>query len=88
MMMTREEAIKILKGEAWICCAEKWNKALDMAIKSLEQEPKIGHWINAGYCYTGAYDSIDYVKCSCCHADSLEEGDYCPNCGAEMAEGV
>lgn len=37
--MTREEAIKTLKGEAWICCAEKWNEALDMAIKSLEQEP-------------------------------------------------
>lgn len=36
--MTREEAIKTLKGEAWICCAEKWNEALDMAIKSLEQE--------------------------------------------------
>lgn len=38
--MTREEAIKTLKGEAWICCAEKWNEALDMAIKALEQEPK------------------------------------------------
>lgn len=37
--MTKEEAIKTLKGEAWICCAEKWNEALDMAIKSLEQEP-------------------------------------------------
>lgn len=36
--MTREEAIKTLKGEAWICCAEKWNETLDMAIKSLEQE--------------------------------------------------
>ncbi len=39
--MTREEAIKTLKGEAWICCSEKWNEALDMAIKALEQEPVI-----------------------------------------------
>lgn len=37
--MTRKEAIKTLKGEAWICCAEKWNEALEMAIKALEQEP-------------------------------------------------
>lgn len=37
--MTREEAIKTLKGEAWISCAEKWNEALDMAIEALEQEP-------------------------------------------------
>jgi hypothetical protein len=36
--MTREEAVKTLKGEAWICCAEKWNEALDMAIKALERD--------------------------------------------------
>ena len=61
-------------------CLEFW----DMAIKALEQEPKTGHWINTGNYYTGAYETIDYVKCSCCGAESLEEGDYCPNCGAEM----
>lgn len=37
--MTGEEAIKTLKGEAWINCQEKWFEALDMAIKALEQEP-------------------------------------------------
>lgn len=38
--MTREEAIKILKGDiAWIGFTEKWNEALNMAIKALEQEP-------------------------------------------------
>ena len=34
--MEREEAIKTLKGEAWICCTEKWNEALEIAIKALE----------------------------------------------------
>lgn len=34
--MTREEAIKTLKGEAWISCSEKWNEALELAIKALE----------------------------------------------------
>lgn len=41
--MTREEAIKTLKGEAWICCAEKWNEALDMAVSALSEDK--GEWI-------------------------------------------
>ena len=47
---------------------------------------KTGHWIRTGNYYTGAYGSIEYVKCSCCGEDSLEEGDFCPNCGAKMIE--
>lgn len=45
-----------------------------------------GHWIDTGDYYTGAYGTINYVKCSCCGEDSLEEGNYCPNCGADMRE--
>lgn len=63
-----------------------FNEILDLAIKALEQEPKKGHWIKTGDYYTGAYGSIEYVDCSCCHESSLEEGDFCPNCGAKMAE--
>lgn len=61
-------------------------KHFQMAIQALEQEPKTGHWIMTGDYYTGAYDSIDYVECSCCHKESLEEGSYCPNCGARMED--
>jgi hypothetical protein len=45
---------------------------------------KKGHWIMTNDYFTGAYGSIDYVKCSCCGEESLEEGNFCPNCGAEM----
>ena len=48
--------------------------------------PKTGHWIMTSDYLTTAYGSIDYVKCSCCGEDSLEEGNYCPNCGARMIE--
>lgn len=80
--MTKSEAIKVLNmveahGSLVI-------KAKDMAIKALEQEPKTGHWIITSDYLTTAYGSVDYVKCSCCGEDSLEEGDYCPNCGAKM----
>ena len=64
-------------------------QALSMAIKALaipSAEPNTGHWIMTGDYYTGAYGCIEYVECSCCHEDSLEEGDYCPNCGAKMVE--
>ena len=54
------------------------------AIEALEREPKTGHWIMTGDYYTGAYGSLDYVRCSCCNYESLEEGNYCPNCGAKM----
>lgn len=50
------------------------------------QEPRKGHWIMTHDYFTGAYENIDYVKCSCCGEDSLEYGNYCPNCGAEMNE--
>lgn len=45
---------------------------------------KTGHWIKTGDYYTGAYGCLDYFECSCCHEESLEEGDFCPNCGAKM----
>ena len=56
---------------------------LKLAIDALENQ-KTGHWIITGDYCTGAYGSIDYVKCSCCNEDSLEKGNYCPNCGANM----
>ena len=50
----------------------------------LDQEPKKGHWINT---CEYAYRAIDYIECSCCRYKSLEEGNYCPNCGAKMEGG-
>lgn len=47
---------------------------------------KTGHWITTSEYYTGAYGNIDYVECSCCHEYSLEDGNFCPNCGAKMFE--
>lgn len=55
---------------------------LNRVIKALEQEPRKGHWIMTSDYLTTAYGSVDYVKCSCCGEDSLEEGNYCPNCGS------
>ena len=57
-----------------------------MDLPSVKQEPKTGHWIMTNDYLTTAYGSIDYVKCSCCGEDSLEEGEYCPHCGAKMVE--
>lgn len=61
-------------------------KAAHIIYEALEQESKIGHWIMTSDYLTTAYGSVDYVKCSCCGEDSLEEGDYCPNCGTRMVE--
>lgn len=86
--MTRKELIQNLDGIVTKHPKSDWSiyqrNIVDKAIKALNQEPKIGYWIKTGDYYTGAYGSIEYVKCSCCHEDSLEEGNYCPNCGAKM----
>lgn len=47
-------------------------------------QPKKGHWIMTHDYFTG--ESIYYAKCSICGEDSLEEGNYCHNCGAKMVD--
>lgn len=70
------------------CCFAGFNEEIieGACNRILEIEPKTGHWIMTSDYYTGAYGTIDYVKCSCCGKDSLEEGNFCPNCGAKMVE--
>lgn len=87
--MTREEAIEFSK--MWLelqedCKNSNTYEFFKIAIEVLQQEQKKGRWIMTGDYLTGAYESIDYVKCSCCGEESLEEGNYCPNCGADMRE--
>lgn len=87
--MTRKEAINYLEMSMAIGeddDSRHHNEVLEFIIEVLKQEPKTGQWETSGDYFTGAYETIDYVRCSCCGYDSLEEGDYCPNCGARMKE--
>lgn len=59
--MTRKEAVETLKGGAWICCAEKWNEALNMAIKVLEEQESCGDVISR-QAVDDAIDKILSVK--------------------------
>lgn len=85
--MTREEAMDIFEHN-WTRLVnpdfteEELNKAIGMAVKALEQEPKTGHWI-----LDETDHSITCNKCGCLMwASDLCFGDahYCPNCGARM----
>lgn len=58
-------------------------EAAEMAIKALEQEPKIGHWMLT--------DDDIFVYCSKCEDSYYQRPidaswHYCPNCGAKMVE--
>lgn len=53
--MSREEAIRLLSG---LMFKGKLKEALDMAIKTLEQEPKTGHCKDCKYF---EYDSVAKV---------------------------
>jgi hypothetical protein len=86
--MTKEEALIRVKGILTDCIPLEDSGEIDEIMKALEQEPRKGHWIMTHDYLTTADGSVDYVKCSCCGEDSLEEGNYCPNCGVEMESEV
>lgn len=47
------------------------------------KESKTGHWIRTG---TDVYYDLPSYECDKCGQYSLENGKYCPNCGAKMQE--
>jgi PHP family Zn ribbon phosphoesterase len=85
--MTREDAKAILKD-----CLYKaeykhgaYGIALEMAVKALEQEPKIGHWIDI---MVGDMPAQACDQCKTFYPLSYTGGghNYCPNCGAKMVD--
>lgn len=86
--MTREEAKRILYVYVYravnvVCKSHR--EAFDMAIKSLEQEPRKGmRWI--GRFETHEWGKEEWCECPWCHMDSAEAYNFCPNCGADMRE--
>lgn len=84
--MTKAEAIELLSNDAFKLCMlqlrdplfEACYKALNMAIKALEQQPKRGYWLEA------KEEDPCWYRCSeCGRLYDLDEN-YCPNCGARM----
>lgn len=71
--MTREEAKEAIKD------AFGNSEYTDELIKTLEQEPKMGHWMKS---------NIGGAKvCSVCNAHmGLSSFKFCPSCGAKMVE--
>ena len=91
--MNREEAIKIFQDKLHtmkhgaICCDYGNDKdAFLLAIQLLKQEPKTGHWIER--IERDDWDDSEEVwyECNQCHLVSERASNYCPNCGAKMAE--
>ena len=101
--MTKEEAKEIMSkvtfywevGEQTLT-QNQINEALGIAIQSLEQEPKTGHWIghrehceNLGVMPSGL-GTYEWCSNCDCGIDVREwhrnHYNYCPNCGAKMVE--
>lgn len=96
--MTREEALKV-----WLPVIKmgvepmpECNEALDMAIKALEQEPKMGHWKldtlkirafgtkNETYDYSVYCDNCGYTWDYTTDKKGSLVSNFCPNCGLKM----
>lgn len=88
-IMTNELAIKLLSETELSCMYEEQTyEALDLAIKALKQELKIGRWEEVQF-RTIPYNRISKAKkCSVCgkRKDKYVTWNYCPNCGCRMIE--
>lgn len=83
--MTNQEAIEELKKVDTLDMPARLCEAHYMAIKTLEQEPKTGHWIDDGR-YADGHSEHAY-RCSECeehYIGYVGEYKHCPNCGADM----
>lgn len=91
--MTDEKALKILKSIEILAFRDKTKKyfmkdvceAQKVAIKALDQQPKMGKWIDYGQ-YAEGHNEHAY-RCSECdehYIGYVGEFKYCPNCGAKM----
>lgn len=92
--MTNEEAIKIFKEVREEVIAKETElsrqvfenlgiKAIDVAIKALEQQPKMGKWIDI---MVGDMPAQACDRCNTFYPLAYTGGGhkYCPNCGAKM----
>ena len=77
--MTNEEAIKAIKANYPSGGYEDLRKALDMAIKAL-QEQKVGKW-NLYRCSECKRVCSDFIRGTYW---IIRKPNYCPNCGAKM----
>lgn len=73
--MTREQAVRLLKGKAYVFYGEKQIKALGMAIEALEQEPII-------YCKDCKYwqdnnNGYPVTDCRWNKDETPDANDYC-----------
>ena len=60
-------------------------KALNTAIKALEQEPKTGYWMH----WISHYEEdekVGWYECDRCHTERAFKTKFCPDCGAKMQE--
>ena len=85
--MTREEAISIMNVIIHLIepqyDTDRVEDAVNIAIQALEQQPTrpIGKWKE--YLDEGGFL---YCECFNCGHITNEPDNYCPNCGARMAE--
>jgi len=75
--MTREEASFILANIDRRVCDDELNEALDIAIKALEQQPKMGHCKDCKYFEYDSVAKIDGIPLIIAHEICSKWSDGC-----------
>ena len=64
-----------------------YKPSIKKVIETIEQEPKIGHWIKSRDCYGNYHFTCPFCEHDIAtkYADTWEDN-YCSNCGAKMVK--
>ena len=79
IMLTRQQANELYEAIHRIIALEKNKQG-----HSVTPAEKVGHWMRTGE--VDVYYDLPSYECSKCEHLSLEDGNYCPYCGAKMQE--
>ena len=85
--MTREEFrdyVEFLRSQDEISY-DVYSALID-GIDTLEQEPKMGHWIVDVDRWGDVVTTVNGYRCDKCNAFNSDKDNYCPNCGARLVE--
>jgi hypothetical protein len=92
--ISRADAIGCLAGQielspSNVASVHEYLKSVNKRLHDLpsvrRQEQKTGHWTEHPHEWGDNWQYSDY-ECSICHSWAHFDTDFCPNCGAKMAE--
>jgi hypothetical protein len=80
--------VDVVERSSFEAIGQKYAQIQDKLIRGELVELKRGRWIEHEWAEEENGLLISNFECSMCHIWERKKSDFCPNCGADMREGV